>query len=191
MTKKAIDVLDERLRNHICTLQKSSFDSTNKESMCESKLLVVNFDKIPNEYSRGKGWHGVPKSNDALYVNEQGVWYFIEFKNGTIEKDEIFRKLYDSLIMLIDWGVIPNFSFVRDNINYILVYNSNKYGKIPESPAREETYSYIMGLASQEERLFGIDKLEGYLFNQVHTYTKNLFEREFIIPMEKEEGIEN
>lgn len=189
MTKEVIDALDERLRNHICTLKKSSFDSSKKDPMCESKLLVVNFDKIPNEYSRGKGWNGVPKSNDALYVDEKGVWYFIEFKNGTIEKDDIFRKLYDSLIMLIDWGIIPDFSFVRDNINYILVYNSNKYGKIPESPAREETYSYIMGLASQEERLFGIDNLEGYLFNQVHTYTKSLFEREFIIPMEQEEDI--
>ena len=164
-------------------------DTTNKEPMCESALKVINFDKIPNEYARGKGWSGVPKSNDALYIDIQGKWFFIEFKNGTIQKDEIYRKLYDSLIILIEWGIIPNFDFIRENVNYILVYNEGKYGKIQQAPARNRNFDYFMSLAEQEERLFDIDKFEKYLFNETHTYTQSLFEDNFVRPKEKEEGL--
>lgn len=187
MTEEIINELPAKLKDCICTLKKSSMDTTNKNPMCESKLKVVNFDRIPKEYARGRGWSGIPKSNDALYIDVQGKWLFIEFKNGTIHKDEIYRKLYDSLIILIEWGIIPDFDFVRENINYILVYNEGKYGKIQQAPARNQTYGYFMNLANQEERLFDIDKFEKYLFKETHTYTQNQFEYNFVRPKEEEE----
>lgn len=189
MIEEVINKLPAELRDYICTLKKSSMDTTNKNPMCESSLKVVNFDKIPNEYARGRGWRGVPKSNDALYIDVKGKWFFIEFKNGAIYKDEVYRKLYDSLIMLIEWGIIPDFAFVRQNINYILVYNEEKYGKVQQAPARNQTYDYFMSLAKQEERLFDIDKFEKYLFNETHTYTKSLFEDNFVRLKEEEEGL--
>lgn len=190
MTEEVINnKLPSKLRGYICTLKKSSMDTTNKNPMCESNLKVVNFDKIPNEYARERGWSGVPKSNDALYIDVQGKWFFIEFKNGTIHKDEIYRKLYDSLIMLIEWKVIPNFEFIRENINYILVYNEGKYGKVQQAPGRNQTYDYFMNLAKQEERLFDIDKFEKYLFNETHTYTQSLFKDNFVQRKEEEEGL--
>lgn len=189
MTEEVLNKLPDKLMKYICTLKKSSMDTTNRNPMCESNIKVVDFDKIPNEYARGKGWRGVPKSNDALYIDVQDKWYFIEFKNGTIQKDEIYRKLYDSLIMLIEWGIIPDFDFIRKNANYILVYNEGKYGKIQQSPARKQNYDYFMNLAQQEERLFDIDKFEKYLFNETHTYTQSLFEKEFVQLKEIEEGI--
>lgn len=189
MREEVINTLPEILKKYTCTLKKASMDTTNKSQMCESKLIVVNFDKIPNEFARGKGWSGVPKSNDVLYVDVHGKWYFVEFKNGTIQKDEIYRKIYDSLIMLIEWKIIPDFDFIRENVIYILVYNEKKYGKIQESPAREENYSYFMGLAKQEKRLFEVDKFEKYLFNETHTYTQCLFNEKFVLPKEQEEGL--
>lgn len=91
--------------------------------MSESCIKVVNFDKIPSVYSKGKGWKSVPKSNDVLYIsNDQ--WYFIEFKNGSIDKANLYRKIYDSLIMLIELGIIASLDDSRNKINYILVYNS-------------------------------------------------------------------
>lgn len=163
MTEEIINELPAKLKDCICTLKKSSMDTTNKNPMCESKLKVVNFDRIPKEYARGRGWSGIPKSNDALYIDVQGKWFFIEFKNGTIHKDEIYRKLYDSLIILIE------------------------YGKIQQAPARNQTYGYFMNLANQEERLFDIDKFEKYLFKETHTYTQNQFEYNFVRPKEEEE----
>lgn len=190
MTEEIINRLPNVLKRHICTLKKASTDTTNADPMCESKIKVVDFDKIPNEYARGRGWGNVPKSNDALYIDMEGKWHFIEFKNGEVNKGDIYRKLYDSLIMLMEWKVIPDFSFIRENIDYILVYNSAKHGKIQKSPAREQNYAYIMDLAEQEERLFDVDKLEKYLFRQTHTYTKELFQKKFVHPMEQEEHLQ-
>lgn len=190
MTEEIINKLPEQLGKHICTLKKASTDTTNDYSMCDSLIEVVNFDKLPNEYSRGRGWNSVPNSNDALYIDIEDKWYFIEFKNGSIHKEEIYRKMYDSLIMLIELNIIPDFNFIRENIKYILVYNGEKYGKqIQKAPSRDKSYNYFMKLAQQEEKLFGIDKFEGYLFNETHTYTQGLFEDKFIKLKEQEEGI--
>lgn len=187
MIKEVIDYLPEVLKKHTCTLKKASTDTTNQTCMCESQMKVIDFDKIPNEYARGKGWNGVPKSNDALYVDALGKWYFIEFKNGSVHKDEIYRKIYDSFIMLMEWKIIPNFDFCRNNVEYILVYNEGKYGTVQESSARAQNYNYFLDLAEQEERLFDVDKFEKYLFHETHTYTPNNFAKKFVYLKEQEE----
>lgn len=189
MIEKTIDELPEILKKHICTLKKSSYDQSNKDYMCESSIKVVDFDKIPNEYCRGKGWPHVPMSNDALYITTDKEGYFIEFKNGSVEKKDIYRKIYDSLIMLIELDIIPDLDFARDNINYILVYNSDKYGKIPKSQGRDENYTYFLDRAEVESILFDISSFKKYLFKDVHTYSRELFKDKFVIPMEKAEGM--
>lgn len=40
-----------------------------------------------------------------------------------------------------------------------------------------------------EDILFGIDKFQGYLFKDVHTFTKEIFLEKFVLPMEKRENI--
>ena len=57
------------------------------------------------------------------------------------------------------------------------------------SPARESIYRYTFERAEEEEKLFDIDKFEQYLFKATHTYTSSLFKKEFILPKEREEGI--
>lgn len=178
MTDEIIESLPEKLRGHRCKLKKASYDDANKQYMCESNITVIHFDKIPNEYTRGRGWSFGPKSNDALYIDKNRHWYFIEFKNGGINTGDIYRKIYDSLLILLEWRIIPNLDFVRSNITYILVYNEVKYGEC--YPARNQTYNYIAGLAQKETRLFGIDKFEQYLFYKTHTYTKEEFNIKFV-----------
>ena len=187
MTENVIETLPDILKNNMCTMKRASLDDTNRVYMCDSLLKVIHFDKVPNEYSKGRGWNGVPKSNDALYIDTYGKWYFIEFKNGKVYKDDIYRKIYDSLIMLWEKEILPDIDFVRDNVNYILVYNGKMYGRIQESPSRTETYNYFGRLSKKEERLFEIEKLEQYLFCETHTYTKELFKEKFIVEKEKEE----
>lgn len=189
MTEEVISKLPEILKQHICTVKKASLDDSNKNNMSESQLKVINFDKIPNEYARGKGWLGVPKSNDALYIEETGGWNFIEFKNGSIKYEDIYRKLYDSIIMMMEEKIIPDFQFIREHINYILVYNSDKYSKIQKSRSLDKIYNYTCQRAKKEEKLFGIENFEKYLFKETHTYSKEDFKLKFIEPMEKREGL--
>lgn len=42
-------------------LKKSSVDIQNHIPMCESMIKVIDFDKIPKDYSRGRGWPGGKK----------------------------------------------------------------------------------------------------------------------------------
>lgn len=191
MTEEVINKLPEELKHHICKLRKASTDKSNGIAMSGSALKVVDFDKIPKEYAGERGLKNLPKSNDALYIDIYGDWYFVEFKNGSVNKDDIYRKLYDSLIMLMEWKVIPDFNFIRKKIHYTLVYNGEKYGKVQASPAREQNFAYFMRLAEQEEKLFDIDKFEGYLLKEAHTYTKELFESKFVRPKEQEEQDSN
>lgn len=188
MTEDVIRGLLDLLKRHVCTLKKASRDDTNHQEMCRSQLKVVDFDKIPNEYARGKGWRGVPKSNDALYISPEEKWYFIEFKNGSINSGEIYRKLYDSLIMLLELKILPDFEYIRRYIQYILVYNSEKQERIPPSEGRDETYGYFLNRAKTEKKLFGIEKLEQYLFSETHTYSKADFENNFVKVMEETEN---
>lgn len=189
MKESIIDSLDPRLKSHLCTLKKSSLDKENNIYMCSSLIKVVDYDAFPKIYSQGKGWSGVPKSNDALYIDENEEWHFIEFKNGKVEKDDIFRKIYDSIIMLIESGIFPNFDFVREKVNYILVYNSKKNGRVQDSESRDMVHNYTRRLANEEQKMFEIYKVEQYLFKETHTYTKELFEEIFVKRMEKEEGL--
>ena len=62
-------------------------------------------------------------------------------------------------------------------------------GKVANYPARESIYRYTFERAEEEEKLFDIDKFEQYLFKATHTYTPSLFEKNFILPKEREEGI--
>lgn len=187
MTQETIDKLPEILKGHMGTMRKVSYDESKAVYMSDSRLRVINFDKIPKEYARGKGWTGVPASNDALYIDEDGGWYFIEFKNGTVEKADLLKKIYDSLIMLLDLGIIPDILFIQKNIQYILVYNQEKYQRVQQSESRSRNQSYLLRLAKTEEILFGMEKLEGYLLKDVHTYTKEDFQEKFIKIMEKQE----
>ena len=100
MTDEVKDNLPELL-NHITTLKKSSCDEEKREYMCESEMKVINFDKIPKAYNRGKGWSILPKSNDALYIDVKGQWYFIEFKTAALIQVRYIRNYL--IVLLCFW----------------------------------------------------------------------------------------
>lgn len=182
MTNDVIDSLERILKDNICTFEKASFDKKNKKSMCNSSIKAVNCDKIKDLYCKKMHFCYPPKSNDALYICDEKEWYFIEFKNGFVEKADIYRKIYDTLILFIELNIIKDFNFSRNNIGYILVFNDDKaYHK---SKSRKNIYSHIFSKANEEEKLFDIEKFEGYLFKETHTYTKEDFNSVFLKKIE-------
>lgn len=181
--------IESKLGKFVCTLKKTSKDITNGEYMCESSLQVMNFDKMPRIYQEEHICHVQPKSNDALYITQDDRWYFVEFKNGKPSKADIHSKVYDSVIMLIDLGIIPDFNFARENICYILVYNQQKNQGLGQSKSREEIYSYMGERAKKEICLWDIDHFENYILKEAHTYSCETFQKLFVLPMEASEGI--
>ena len=181
MTKEEIKarwpVLD-----HFTTLKRASEDDSKGEYMTQSLLEVINFDKIPNEFARGKGWPGVPKSSDALYIDSSS-WTFIEFKNGDVDKTDVHRKIYDSILMLLELGIIPDFDYVREHINYIVVCHKERF-ITQKAPSLAAIQAHVQNRAKSEIVLFELAKLKGYLLAEVHTYSPKEFEEIFVLPKE-------
>lgn len=164
------------------TLKQASKDDSKKVFMTQSGIEVINFDKIPNEFARGKGWPTVPKSNDALYIDASS-WTFIEFKNGDVDKADVHRKIYDSILMLLELGIFPDLDYVRNNVRYILVCNKERF--IGQKPTGlTEIQKHLQKLAKSEPILFELGKLKGYLLDEVHTYSLAEFEKNFVVPNE-------
>ena len=108
------------------TLKEASMDKKNNEYMVESNKKVVDFDQVKSFYVKDIKPVEVPSSND-VYIDIGDEFYFIEFKNGNIrnERHKIVRKIYDSLLIFSDITG-KTISFIRENGNYILVYNYEK-----------------------------------------------------------------
>lgn len=190
------------------TLKDTSYDEDNKVYMVDCSLEVCSFDDVKEWYVKNKIplANPNPKSNDALLF-EKGKSFFIEFKNGKINNTvnfEINKKIYDSLLMLFDLGYVDengrevdSISYTRQNMNYILVYNYEKYleagptrqtkegferqrVEVSSSKHRDLLFSTMRKLADDELIKFGLDQFKNYLFKDVHTYTVEEFQEKFI-----------
>lgn len=131
-------------------LKYTSKDDANDEYMTESLRMVVNFDKVKEEYIKinNLGKSSI-KSVDALvqFKNNKPI-IFVEFKNGKIFKkeklkngnltkkiildpeieQEICDKIKDSLLVFNDITK-TGISYTRGNMKFILVYNEEKIFK--------------------------------------------------------------
>ena len=107
------------------TLREASMNTAIHKPMTESLHSAINFDRVKDAYNQKVNCLDTPKSNDAL-LQEGGTLYFLEFKDGDVEKEkhEIGRKIYDSLLILTDI-IGRGISYTRENMVYILIYNGD------------------------------------------------------------------
>ncbi|MEG1416765.1 MAG: hypothetical protein RSC49_09235 [Clostridium sp.] len=181
----------------VSTLKETSKDNNGKsvEYMTESKVEVIDFDKVKEKYIKDKNIPGTPKSNDVLLINSEDDLYFIEFKNGSLRKrsdqGELSAKNRDSVLIFLDI-IKRDLEFTRKNLTYILVYNENKNPSyegesdfIQESPSRSLIGKKIASKANKEIIRFGLDIFKNYLFKDVHTYTKDEFNDKNILKLTK------
>lgn len=82
-----------------------------------ASLPAVDFDAVKNFYYNAAG--RVPCSVDAATWERDGV-YLVEFKCGGADQSQLFRKIYDSVMLLIEHD---NYTFVkaRAEVCYIVV----------------------------------------------------------------------
>ena len=163
-------------------------DSNNIKYMTDSEYKAINFDNVKNAYVKDLNLSVNPKSNDALFINKNNQLVFVEFKNGFMDNGKKFavrKKIYDSIIILTDILNV-GISKLRDNMEYILVYNenvnSNEYevnekNKYIQSSKSYDNFAKNLGkLANDEYVCFGIKMFKNYCFKDVHTYTEKEFE---------------
>lgn len=150
-------------------------------------LAVISMDNVANDgYRKLKNALGEPVNTvDALLVDRDNEWYFIEFKDCKIssKKDNIEKKGTYNFLMLLDilkddnykmWeGYSSAFEFARNKITYIVVCSSEK-----------DPYSYdqirsadIMGVKYTPPCL---QKFKDYFFKDAYAYTIEYFENRFV-----------
>lgn len=175
------------------TLKESSKDDSDKEDikyMTNSEFEVIDFDGVKNDYVRNLKLGDTPKSNDVLCIKDNEL-YFIEFKNGNMEKEvfNVRRKIFDSLLIFTD-TIYKGISYTRQNLNYILVYNKNyrpnlkkrlDKDEIQESKYFDNMSRKLSNLGNLEPDYFGLRKqFERLYFKAVHTYTVEEFDEKFV-----------
>lgn len=179
------------LQGHLSTLQEISIDDHEKDNvqyMTDSQRMVVNFDKVKEEYISNLSLVEVPKSNDALFLSRDNKLIFVEFKNGFMDgkkKFDLRKKIYDSIIILtdiLDVGI----SHLRDQMEYVLVYNESvnqnekevleKKSYIQSSKAYDRLAKEFLGMAKKEYVCFGVNIFKNYCFKAIHTFTEKEFE---------------
>lgn len=173
------------------TLRETSFDSSNKEYMTQSTLEVINFDGLKEKFFKKIKNNSEQKlcSNDALYFCGDNEIYMIEFKNGRITKEEIYKlfwKNFDSVLIYMHYD-LQDIGKLKDKLNYILVYNDDKN---PDAPGTSESISQSMSRNKLGQRLaenakeefvrFGLGYFKNYSFKSVYMLTKEQFEERFL-----------
>ena len=159
--------------------------------MTESNLEVVDFDAVKLDYTGEIASPYTPTSSDALFIDDNGECFLIEFKDGFIDNKvsyEIWLKMLDSLLILTD--ILENtVSFTRKKLNFILVYNEGK-NPLPEgvnegmqvSASRVTIAEYFIEKKSKKRFIrFNLERFDELYFVNVFTYNQSIFESEFIL----------
>jgi len=168
--------------NNKATLKETSkfYHDGSEMFMTDSMLMVINFDSVKYEYIKYLGLSEPPKSNDALFLDESGNYYFIEFKNGFIGEAKVFeinRKILDSLLIFTDI-IGKGISFTRESMNYILVYNKDKN---QDAPLNIDFKTHQIEKNAKRKLIrFGLGRFEKLFFKEVFTLSKEAFETEFV-----------
>ncbi len=196
MTDAVIGALPPQLREEgmLVPLERTSEygQAPARGRMCASQMRVVHLDKLPRRLNRRLHMPCDPKSADALYIGTDGTWYLIEFKSGQVSRDDVQGKLYDSLIVLLELALIPDFRFSREHVEFILVYNGEEVPAdpaLPPSRGRDRLFGAVERNAGRPPRpRFGLGRFRGYLVRDVHTYDEAQFQSAFVRPFEQAEA---
>lgn len=140
------------------SIKEASKDTSSNETiyMSNSDYKVYNFDAIKKDFIKklDLNINDILHSNDCIFKKDDKL-FFIEFKNGNIinqkEKQKIYKKIFDSIIILLSLYPEQSTKKFKEYLNYILVYNENKntlydnFGQNLNKDAKNEK-KYIINL---------------------------------------------
>lgn len=175
-------------RDNLSTLKQTSLDDNGdcKESMISSDTEVVDFDGVKNDYIKDLKLTKTPSSSDALFEDQKGQFYLVEFKNGHIDHKvahSIRKKIYDSLLIFHDLTK-TNISFGREHMNFILVYNKEKNpcsrdpfadAEDGPTPSRVAIGDYFSKKAKTHFIRFDLEQFKTIYFQDIFTFSKEEF----------------
>ncbi len=173
-----LKLFDEFLNPSVyASLKETSEDDSKTPSvyLSQCKTKVIDFDEVKKNYLKNrKMLEGDSMSVDALYMLPTGLLCMVEFKNGDFKSSEIIEKALSSVLIFNDITG-ENITFTRDNMIFVLVYNSD----IKHPNSRQIAASYKSNLAMKKYSLFGLEHLNGFCFKDVKEVEKSEFDSKY------------
>lgn len=141
-----------------------------------ASLKAINYDTIKRAWYEKDFPHQV-KSCDALYADGRKL-YLIEFKTGKPKNFDIHRKIYDSIIALVEHGVL-SWQECREHVQYLIV--SKRY----ESPEPDSLLAYLE-VELREPWDYVADRQTREMWNEhdIRKLTSFLFEKAFKLSLQ-------
>lgn len=150
-----------------------SRDSGKNESMIVSELPVINYDMVAGFHKKHKQYAKQIKSCDALFLDASGAPFFIEFKNGAFNENDLREKIFPSILMAMDLGLIESLKDACNRASFVLVYNAKRSARdnIKHQLDRISHKVFIHKKAREYKWLFG---------ENVFSYTPDEFAEKFL-----------
>ncbi len=178
----------DSLLNERDTLANLSKDDISGMSVTQSTVRAIDFDKVKERYADRIGVFPFenkvankcyPSSVDAVVVRKKKV-YFIEFKYGDVNNEQLHDKAKDSLLIYENLCGNP---IDPRNCEFIVAYNGNYKGKpenhrkdiLPASKNRNIIAKRVLKDSGKELIKFNCKDLKLY-FGDVHTYDNDEFD---------------
>jgi len=159
-------VLRQRFLESFDTLKNTSYDKENSVYMCESELLVIDFDKVTRVLNPKKQ----PSSYDALIVEERDKKVFcVEFKNqkqSDISNVNLHKKVINSDDTFREICSLNNVKKEKYRFILCIVYKS--------TPTK-----YRYRRFKENIIYFQLEQYEGRYFDKIITNDIDFFKKEF------------
>ena len=154
-----------------------------------SQKVFTRLKYSPSELTEQKDINKLAMSTvDALLIDKNNEWFFIEFKNQKISnsKDSVSKKAYQNYYLLMSlfydysrnyknssFSISNPLKFAKNHITYILVVSE-------EENQRDVQKMHNISLAGEYFRPDFMDRLRHYLFKDAYVYLPSDFERDFV-----------
>ena len=180
----------------ISNMQDASFDNENNYYVYPS-TAPVNLDVIKlDDITKYRKHFLLPKINfdplsgvDAICINSQNEWFFLEFKNCDIKNNSKARQSIRKKMIESIWYVFFLYSISGENITYLFSGDITKFAReninyvIVGSQTKNTHYQLNIQAAESVGKHYtppGFEQFKGYYFKDVYMLTE-IELRDFIL----------
>lgn len=143
------------------------------EYLSKSSKFAIDFDRVKSCYFKEKDLlETYSASVDALFQSQDGKLYFVEFKNGTIDGDNITRKAKDSLFIFMD-VTRTKFYEIRSDLSFLLVVND---ATIDNLNYKDKKALSLARLGKADFAIYGLSKLRTFCYGKVNMMKASEFD---------------
>ena len=187
-----LEINDSDNYNLEATLKETSLSKVKKSDseeyittyMTDSENKVINADKLIKKYNSKYKFSIKVSSVDAIYKFTNGNIYLIEFKSGSVNKEDVYKKAYDTYIALLELKLIKNINDSKRRAVYIMVYKEEYFDY--NAKIKSTVKGYINKFRKNKD-YYKIGYFEGYLFKESFACTKDDFNKYIVSEFDNEE----